>query len=412
MLIDGMPERSRAARCGLFDKGSSYPWSIFRKMPMGRWSYIREPSILYIESLINKSQAVLMRVRLFNINLHDRLWGFPYIPYAKSRNCVRPILDNGRILRADMLEITITDIDYRIMAAEYDFDLEIIEAWTCRYGYLPRSLRNLVIAYYNSKTELKGVPDQAYTYSQRKALLNSIYGCCVQDVMKDLVKWNPDACDEYRLHMTFGDYEKKKKSMFLSYAWGVWITSWSRWDLERALRYVYDHGGEPLYIDTDSVKYISDIDMAAFNLDLIRESKKKKTYAADINGKIHYLGEWEFDGKYKSFKTLGAKKYCYIDFDDKLHLTLAGVSPGEGARELESLEEFKEGKVFSSAAAGLEAHYVDHVNWSCKKINEHNVEMTSYVRLDPGEYTLGLAGDYKRLLEYPEYYLAGFDEEE
>ena len=81
-----------------------------------------------------------------------------------------------------------------------------------------------------------------------------------------------------------------------------------------------------VYCDTDSVKYIGDIDWTNYNKERIRISKKNGAYAKDSKGVLHYMGVFEQEETYKRFKTLGAKKYCGEDDDGHLHLTLAGVS--------------------------------------------------------------------------------------
>lgn len=45
----------------------------------------------------------------------------------------------------------------------------------------------------------------------------------------------------------------------------------------------------------------------------------------DKYGIPHRLGIFDDDGQYKKFKTLGAKKYCYVNNDDELHMTVSGV---------------------------------------------------------------------------------------
>ena len=43
------------------------------------------------------------------------------------------------------------------------------------------------------------------------------------------------------------------------------------------------------------------------------------------SGKPKLIGVWDYDGHYKRFKTLGAKRYIYEDDENKMHITCSGV---------------------------------------------------------------------------------------
>lgn len=74
----------------------------------------------------------------------------------KCRSVINGIFDNGRILSADYLETTITDVDLQILLWEYDFsDLAAFDVAFAQYGYLPKPLINETVKYYKAKTELK-----------------------------------------------------------------------------------------------------------------------------------------------------------------------------------------------------------------------------------------------------------------
>ena len=62
------------------------------------------------------------------------------------------------------------------------------------------------------------------------------------------------------------------------------------------------------------------------------------------------------------------------------------------------VEAFRLGFVFTEAG-GLEAVYNDSPELSEYEIDGHKVEITPNVNLRPSTYTLGLAGDYERLLK-------------
>ena len=171
------------------DRSSSYPdVQVNCKYPMSRWFRSGNITTDQLFDLIDRrGRAVVMRVALFNVRLHDEFWGSPYLSISKCRNIKNHEPDNGRILSADYLETTITDIDLKIITDEYDFDsMTIIDSAHSRYGYLPRKFVDLVNKYYRLKTELKGSEDlfDQLLYMKSKNKLNSMYGMSAQNPIK------------------------------------------------------------------------------------------------------------------------------------------------------------------------------------------------------------------------------------
>lgn len=48
-----------------------------------------------------------------------------------------------------------------------------------------------------------------------------------------------------------------------------------------------------VYCDTDSVKYLGEIDLSKFNAERIKDSKRSGAYATDPKGITHYMGVYE-----------------------------------------------------------------------------------------------------------------------
>ena len=125
------------------------------------------------------------------------------------------------------------------------------------------------------------------------------------------------------------------------------------------------------------------------------------------DGKKHYLGLYEYEGTYKEFITMGAKKYGYIDQNDDLHITIAGVGKSKGAQELKSkggLKSFKEGFTFYKAG-GTTSVYNDFPE--IKKITREgkDIVITSNVLIRNSTYTLGITGEYRKILNNPAIWL-------
>lgn len=387
------------------DFSSAYPSAqINFEFPMSPW--IREdPETLTMERVITKiyrhKRACLMRVCLKDIELNNKLWGFPYLAKAKCRNIINAVNDNGRILSADYLETTLTDLDLKIILEEYSFsEIQFIDFYHSRYGKLPKPLRETVKSYFDNKTGLKGVEGQELYYMKAKNMLNSIYGMSVQSPVKQSI----DFVGEFiqRSDDPIDLLEKANKKAFLSYAWGCWVTSWARYELEQALKLVFETpGADPVYCDTDSVKYFGNVDFDKFNR--IREDRAIKNggSAIDPAGHVHYLGVMEPDGEYAQFSTLGAKKYVY-DENGKIGITIAGVNKKKGAEELTAaggLKAFKEGFIFRKAG-GTESKYNDDPEIKIIIREGKPIRITSNVYISDSEYTLGITGEYRMILEH------------
>lgn len=424
------------------DESSAYPYVLCNcEFPMSVFTKIA-PSDLNLDYISRcmtiRHKALLLRVGIKNLKLKDPFWGCPYISKDKCRNIHKSVdtEDNGRILSAEYLECTITDLDLRIILEEYDGDMLFLDGWYASYKKLPESLIFEVIKYYKDKTELKGVEGQELYYDKAKALLNALYGMMAQDPVKhrpifqQVGDWEDDNTSDEEL------LEQSNKRAFLAYQWGVWTTAHSRYRLERGLRLIHEtEGAEFIYCDTDSLKYTGTVNWTDYNNDRIKECHASGSYAVDPSGVTHYMGVFESEDNketgyaYRYFKTLGAKKYAYqtkeveirketIHLGDKeysyrkvgkfTHCTIAGVNKKKGGKELDKnggLEAFREGFVFIDAG-GTQAVYNDDPEVKEVVIDGHTLRITSNVAILPSEYTLGITGEYERILKFAKNYLA------
>lgn len=343
----------------------------------------------------------------------------PYIPTSKCDGIYHGTFDNGRVLSAEVIaRFTCTDIDYKILREQYDFDMDIITVATARYGKLPQPLRDCVLDYYKQKTDLKDKKtDQEHTaefykllYNKIKNLLNAQYGMMAQDPVKVTTEYIADLEELYQDKEAIPEelLEAHNKKAFLAYQWGVWVTARAREHLQKGIDLC---GINFVYCDTDSCKYIgNDVDWDILNKEVKKNAEVNKTYAVDPNGIKHYMGLFEIEDHIKQFKTMGSKKYAYIDDKNKLHITIAGVNKRIGAKELmkaasvpygppdNPLKYMKEGFKFIYAG-GLEARYNDHPEIK-EFITEDGVpiRITRNVSLVDNTKTLGLTNEYRDLL--------------
>ena len=377
---------------------SSYPAVMLTcEYPMGRFTEKENCTIKQLKQLL-KNKAVLMEIALFNVDLIDIYTGCPYLSRDKCYNVVNGKYDNGRILSADYLETTITDIDFKIIKSMYRWsNMTPIKVMYTKYRPLPAPLRSVVLNYYKVKTELKHIgPDdpQYIYYAINKAKLNACYGMCRTDIRKDLLEFvNGDFV--YQNKPLEDLIAASNKKAFLAYQWGTWVTRHRRARLQAGIDLA---GHNFLYRDTDSVKYIGEIDIEPFNEIRRREAYEKGAYAYDNNGEIHYIGVYENEGYAlpNRFCTLGAKKYVLEDSQGKLHITIAGVNKRKGAEELGKIENFKEGFVFWDAG-GTESLFNDNIIRDIQ-IDGHDLEIRDNVVIRDSTYTLSITAEYLDIL--------------
>lgn len=386
------------------DRTSSYPdVMVNRKYPITKFYNEIDLSEERLFQLLKRNRALLLKVKLENIELREETCGYPYISKDKCETLdKKAVIDNGRVLEANYLTCTITDVDLRILLREYDFDIEILEMQSAKYGYLPNSLRKLIISYFKGKTELKNVEGKELYYNKYKNLLNSIYGMIASlPVHPEIIYNQLDKKLQENENTEITDYLIEHNSV-LPYQWAVWTTAWARYELHSGIWLIEEQGGIFLYSDTDSIKYL-DIDgkcnFENYNQERIANSTMNGALAKNPAGEVFYLGTFEDEGVYSRFKTLGSKKYCY-EQNNELHITIAGVPKENGVKELKrkgGIEKLKEGFVFNECNK-LRAVHNDNIKMIIN-YNGEDIEVIDNVCLLETTYEVGYSGEYKRLLK-------------
>ena len=397
-----------------YDLASSYPASIMLdRFPMGAFSPIRPERLRYH---LQKDHAVIGRFLFFGIRQKEH-YGIPYIDLAHCQRYARPVMDNGRILAADMVEMVLTDVDYKIIERTYDFSQVLAkDTYATGKGLLPRELRKLVLEYFRMKSELKHEkkidPEKEYEYAKIKNKINSFFGMMVTDITSDEIiftagQWTTEGIPD---DMTPEEWRQEKLDQyydswnsFLSYQHGVYITANARARLQRMIERVGI--ADVLYCDTDSIKCRGD-----HKKDFDEENQKilARISAADIPprvevaGKVYTMGTWEYEGTYKRFRSWGSKKYCVEDQDGRIETTVSGLGKKEGAKYFSDhggIDGFRPGTVVHDSGR-LTAWYNDE---PIHKITVNGCTMTTAgnVALLPGEYTLGITGEYASIINLP-----------
>lgn len=383
------------------DRSSSYPAvQCNEKFPVGHWRKAKKQTVDTLRNLRNTGYAFVVDITISNIAMTDYFYPDPILSLSKCWESEGVVVDNGRVLKADKITTTVTDVKYFDICNVYRWkSIKIGDIYYCKYGVLPREYTSIIKDQYTLKTQLKNVTGQEYYYNKAKNIVNSCYGLSAQDPGKitydfidgDFVP-SVEGVDEKYLHA--------QKGMFLSYAWGVWTTALARHHLLEGINVVYNQGGYVYYWDTDSVKHSPGIDFNDYNNKRIEECSQSGSYATDSIGKIHYMGVYEQENDYKRFKTLGAKKYVYEDSDGDLHITIAGVVKAEGAKELAEnggIEAFSEGFCFVKAG-GTKVKYHSNIDFEYDT-GEGIVRITDNAAVTPTTYRVGITADYHHLLD-------------
>lgn len=384
-----------------YDMTSAYPYVMLsEKYPMSRFIYYDLESFKELD-YYNKRYCTIGYYYFSNIKLKNNI-PIPYIPISKCLTVVKDedlIVYNGRLISSSGIKIALTNIDYEIIKNQYDYDyddLRVENFYFARKGFLPKELRETIIEYYELKTQLKGIKDKEYEYMKSKNKLNSLYGMIVTNIQRKEILFDSekDEVFSYGEKGLLEDYYKSRNN-FLSYQWGVFVTSFCRKNLQTAIDRFNKYGTslDVVYCDTDSIKYLGNYDKVfkEINDEWLKKCKDNGIINyAERDNKKYYLGVYDFEGTYQKFKTLGAKKYAFLK-NDKYGITVSGLSKIKGAKELEKngLEFFKNGSVFYDSGRTTvkfnndKFHYLQIGN--DKIINGSNV-----VILDT-TYTLGIS---------------------
>lgn len=355
-----------------YDFASSYPFCMLAyKFPMEKFSPIDEH--LTPDELLSMAdeyafifKLVMMRPRLKSDDIP-----MPALQFSKCVKTLNPIIDNGRILCADYIEIYLNEIDLEVINAQYDSELAVcVEIESAYKDYLPRWFTDYVFQCFKDKCMLKG--GDPVLYSIAKAKLNSLYGMCVQKCIKELINENY-ATGEYKTELPDPEAEYIKytsnRNRVLPYMWGVWVTSLAYRNLFSLGECIKDDGVW-LYSDTDSCYAIGwdDAKVSAYN-EHCKELLRANGYGPVIrDGREYWLGvaeHSEAEDTYSEFRVCGAKRYCGRNVaDNELHITVAGV-PKSGARCLNNdINNFRPDIIFDGNTTGKKTHsyiYIDEI---------------------------------------------------
>lgn len=407
------------------DFTSSYPSVMLaEKYPMSKPTKVDVNKEDFKQLLNDENVGLMFDVKFTNIQ--SKLTYETYLSESKCYNVKGGISNNGRIYKADELVTTITDVDFKIIQACYNWDtMQVSNVYKFYMQYLPKAIIESIVELYQGKTTLKGVEGKEVEYLLSKGMLNSVYGMCVTDIVRDEILYN----EGWELNR-FSDDDvieqiqkyNDSKNRFLYYPWGVWVTAYARKNLWEGILNI---GEDYVYSDTDSIKLLNYEKHIPFikwyDAELSKKLKKmcefrkidfNKLKPKTIKGIEKPIGVWDFEGTYTHFKTLGAKRYLVRESNGKMSMTVAGLSKKNGIEYMERIcnndfmkvfEHFTDDLYIPSAETGKSTHtYIDtEFNGLITDYRGKTLEVNSRssIHLEPCDFTLSVSEQYIKFLK-------------
>jgi hypothetical protein len=404
-----------------YDFTSSYPYvMVAEQFPMSRGVRIQVKNMKHFEFLISKYCCIfdVEFTDIFASKTQDN-------PISVSKCWVKENIsgNNGRLVTGRKISMTITNVDYNVIKNFYTWKQMRIGLMYCyRKEYLPTEFVKAILHLYEKKTTLKGVTGKEVEYLNSKEMLNSCYGMSVTNPLRDEFtyngEWDINKITPQEQQETLNKYNDSR-NRFLFYPWGVFVTAYARRNLFTAIA---ELGEDYVYSDTDSVKVLNgDTHKDYFkqynnivDMKLRKACKHHKLPITlcmpdTIKGVTKILGVWDYEGRYKRFKTLGAKRYMTEDKDGNVSLTVSGVNKKSAIPYL--LKEYGKDGIFDAftnylsippQATGKNIHtYIDYEQTGT--VTDYNGVTKEFhtetgVHLEPTGYSLSLSVLYLNYL--------------
>lgn len=414
-----------------YDFTSSYPYvMVSERFPMSKGVKVKVESREHFQMLLSKYCCV------FDIEFTNIIAKKTQDNPISVSKCFRKdgvVENNGRVFSAKSITTTITNVDYGVIRSFYSWeDMKVGYMWCYKKGFLPTEFVQSILHLYEKKTTLKGVKGSEVEYLNSKEMLNSCYGMCVTNPLREEFTYNGD----WDVQSMPADKKEEmlyqyntSRNRFLFYPWGIFVTAYARRNLFTA---IVECGDDYIYSDTDSVKILNADKHKAY-FDKYNDLVVKKLQAAcvfhhlsfdlcqpkTIKGVTKLLGVWDYEGTYDHFKTLGAKRYMVQEQgvlsaggkDYDYSMTVSGVNKKCAIPWM--VDTFKDSAHIFNAftnylhlppvACGKNIHtYIDYEQRG--ELMDYNGELAQYhelssVHLEPTDYHLSLSLLYLKYLQ-------------
>lgn len=380
------------------DITSAYPY--YMLVGYVPFKFKKENPLKFNEIKNNKSKCWFAKFKFKNVK--SSTW-HSIESVSKCIEITKHINDNGRVMSAGEMVVYLNELDFEIYEKFYTWDtIECLELYSADKIKLPKYvIKNLFDAYVKKSILKKaGKP-----YADEKTIVNSFYGVMVTKFNEYDLQYNSDT-DTFT--EVVADFEKVRKRAILLPQWGVWITSGIRNYLLNTAYKIIKAGGDCDYFDTDSIKF-NDIAYDYIFIENNKQVNKKVKYWCDYYkldfNIISGLGEFDFEGLYPTFKTLGCKRYIYIDEKGHFKQTIAGLPKDtlvtfaretRDARHKVDLFKYFDNQMTFDQTIKLTSIYND--TGFSMDIDGHKIEELSCLTLDNTPFTLKLKDVYLDLM--------------
>lgn len=334
-----------------YDFTSSYPAVMLsERYPMGKPRKVKINSLDDLHYYAKEKKMILIcHIQFKDFKTREMC---PDTPISLSK-CTdlkgKMVLDNGRVMECGGFKTWLTNVDLEYILptiAGTTTKMRFGDCYAYETDYLPKPIVEAVLKFYKGKTELKGVKGKEQEYQVLKGMLNAIYGEMVMDIIMGEILYEDGEYfkKEPNIYKELVKYNTNEKRVTY-FPWGAMIASYARRNLWMG---ILSCGCDYIYSDTDSIKILNSErheDFINGYNNMIKAKIKaclnhygideKEASPKTVEGVEKPLGVWDFDGHYKQFKTLGAKRYIYTA-DDGFHITIAGLPKGPGANFLKT----------------------------------------------------------------------------
>jgi len=396
-----------------YDFTSSYPYvMVSEKYPMTHGVKVQPKSEVEFMKYLDRYLSII-NVAFTDLMLYETVEA--PLSVSKCSHAQNLVEDNGRVVCADYVETTLTNIDFVILKKFYKWSkLEVGVMWCYGKDYLPTEFVKSILTLYQQKTTLKGVGGKETEYMLSKEMLNSCYGMCVTNPIRDEFVYEGDEWELRQKSMQEMENAliqyNMERNRFLSYCWGVFVTAYARRNLFSG---ILECGNDYVYSDTDSIKVLNYERHIAYIKrynDMVRvkllEACKHHGISFElcepttVKGVKKLLGVWDFEGVYTHFKTLGAKRYM-TKKDGEFSLTVSGVNKKFAVPYMvgkwgdKCMEHFTDYLYLPPKATGKNTlTYIDYDIGGC--ITDYMGNVGSYdaptgLHLEPTDYHLNLS---------------------
>lgn len=317
------------------DLTSAYPWAMNNfSFPTGKLVHSNDIRFTL------KHKHYILKLTFANIrskSTHSTI---------SEHKCVyleNPVIDNGRVLQADMLTIWVNEIDLSNIKLIYDYDKQ--DSTINDMYYFTDSKRcnaemlKVMNTWYIRKTKLKPLTkdthsndpdfnDNCKEYMRLKQLINSCYGMLVTSLYFENTIWkNGEIITESVA------YDDAKNVIFNPYI-GYWVTARVR---QRLIEIIAKYPANIVQYDTDSLYYIPTPDIES-EFDNINDIIYTQITKVCKEKELHDLGQWDNDGDYIEFCGYGSKRYCGKHSDGTYKITFAGANKDDIQSECKRLD--------------------------------------------------------------------------